>query len=190
MKNQILAIVITTIMHFYVGTALLIFSSSYGSGTMSTITHLIIFCSACFYSIKIKLCPDLENHLLLSIIETAIGIGIIEFMMGLWSGVEKIVLRIIKCGLSDEVRMEKSSEFADMIVLGLAVCVLLTVMIDGKFVEKVVAYYEKNMRGTKCAPQSRSSAPQQQRARPNSVPKMVRNPNCPCHGDNVMNCTR
>lgn len=187
MKNQILAIIITTIMRFYIGTALLIFSSSYGSGMMATITNVIIFCSACFYSMKIKLCPDLKNHLLLTIIETAIGIGIIEFMMGLWCGVEKMVVRIIKCGLSDEVRMEKSSEFADMIVLGLAVCVLLTVIIDGQIVEKTVNLINKNMRrSSKCAPQQQQ---QQQRARPKVVP-MVRNPNCPCHGDNVMNFTQ
>lgn len=188
MKNQILSIIITTIMRFYMGTALLIFSSSYGSGMMSTITHVIIFCSACFYSSKIKLCPDLKNHLLLSIIETAIGIGVIEFMMGLWCGLEKIVLRIIKCGLSDEVRMEKSSEFADMIVLGLAVCVLLTVIIDGKIVEKTAEYYSKYTQRSKCAPQQQRFCTPQQRVRPKSVP-LVRNPNCPCHGDNVMSCT-
>lgn len=191
MRNQILAMIIVAIMRFYLGTSLVIISSSQDSrmSYMNYITQSIIFCAACFYSMKIKLCPDLKNHLLLTIIETTIGIAVIEFLMGLWCSVEKIIMRIVKCGLNDDVRIEKSSNFADMIIMGMAACVLLTVLIDGQVVEKVMAYYNKNKQ-EKCA--SKNCAPQQPRGRAQFAPQrpIPVNPNCPCHGDNAMACNR
>jgi hypothetical protein len=189
MKNQISAIVIASIMRFYLGTSLIIISSSHGSGMMSFFTHLFIYIAACFYGMKIKLCPDIKSHLLLTIIETTIGIAVIEFLMGVWCSVENVIVRVVKCGLSDDVKTDKAAGFADMITMGLAACVLLSVVIDGQLVEKAMAYYYKNMQGPKCPPMPKNCAPQQQRVRPQNGP-MFRNPNCPCHGDNVMRCER
>lgn len=185
MKNQILAMIIAAIMRFYLGTSLMIMSMPCET-RMSFISHLLVFIAACFYSFKIKLCPDLKNHLLLTIIETAIGIAMIEFMMGLWCSVEKIIVKIVKCGLSDDVEMAKAVVFADMITMGLATCMLLSVLIDGQLVQKAMVYYNKRASSSKCEPQPRGCAPQQQqRARPANA-SMYRNPNCPCHGDNFM----
>lgn len=112
-------------------------------------------------------------------------------MMGLWCSTENVIFKVIKCGLADDVEMSKLSLFADVIIMGLAACVLLTVLIDGQIIQKVVAYYQSKRATSKlkcgqvCAPQPSKIATV--RPQPLPMPPMPfrRDPNCPCHGDNV-----
>lgn len=122
--------------------------------------------------------------------------------MGLWCSVEKFIFKIIKCGLADDVETNKLSLFADAIIMGMAVCVLLTVLIDGQVFQRFLAYL-KSKRGASKLEREQVLAPQparkvqaalpqprdrpQPRARPQPLPMPLRrDPNCPCHGDNAM----
>lgn len=187
MKNQILAIIICAVMRYAFCTSLLIVSKPCVDG-LDYITNILIFIAACFYTTKIKLCPDLKSHLLLAIIETAVGIAMIEFMMGLWCSVENVILKIVRCGLVDDVEMAAAEALADMIIMGLAACVLLTVLIDGNLVQKAMAYYKSKRGPSKCDPRACNIGPRHRAKSP--TPIRVRNPNCPCHGDNIMSCAQ
>ncbi len=169
MRNQIISIIIVSFMRYYFDTSLLILSRHHGGG-VSLIASVFIFASACFYSTKLKVCPELKNNWLIAFIEATIGIAIIEFMMGLWCSVEDVISKIVKCGLIGNVETAQESLFTDMLIMGLAACVLLTALIDGQVVEKVMAYFNRQ-RASQCIP-------------PKSFPTRHRDPNCPFHGDN------
>lgn len=189
-KSQMIAAGIVAILRFGFNTALLIISTPYPTA-IGSISNLIVFISACFYMMKIKLCPEVQNHLLLTVIEASVGIVILEFMLGLWSSVECIVSAMTESAFADLVNRNQVVMITDMIIAAMAICIFLTVLIEGKFLQKAVVYYRKQICGAKeCAMPSRANKSQPKKTNCSPMSKtQFRDPKCPFHGDgSPQNC--
>lgn len=186
--SQLIAIGIASILRFGFGAALLIISKPY-STPISTISNWIAFASVCFYMMKIKLCPDMKNHFLLTVIETSIGIVIVEFLMGLWSNMECLLSKISATAFRDILEAYEINLITDTVIMSLAACILMTVLVEAEVFQKIVNYYKK-MRTNPCPPPKfnpkASSTPY--RANLNQPDLCYRNPQCPLHGDAVGCC--
>lgn len=181
--NQGIAVVIAGIFRFGFSTSLLIISKS-NVGRMSKIANVIVFAALCPYLTKFKFCPDVSNHVLLAVIESSLFVIIIEFLMSLWSSLEFVVNLMVKSSLIDLTDPSIILAISDMIVMGMAVCIFLTAMIEIKVIEKAMEYYRKNgLFGRKQCPTECVISPQRPKPSPKRQSGMsYLDSNCPIHG--------
>lgn len=183
-RNHLMAIAITAIMRFFFQTFLLIISTPHNDRTMLIISNLIVFGSICWYTTKMNICPDIKSHLVLSVIETSMCIVIIEFLMGIWSAIECFIFSLIGSGFID-LEISKILIINDIIVMIMATCILLSVIIEGKLFETILAFYRENgvcgIIG--CAPSP--SKPQSAKSARQFKASSTLDPHCPIHGLNA-----
>ena len=194
-RSQLIAAGIVATLRFGFGSALLILSKPYPS-MIGNISNLIAFAAFCFYMMKIKLCPEVQNHLLLTVIEASIGIIILEFMLCLWGSVECIVAAMVKAAFADLADGSQVVMITDMIIMAMAICIFLTVLIEGKVLQQAMEFYRVKMSGSsQCAMPSRpNKTPFKQPMLRNNCTPMPKaqfpDPNCPLHGDASPQCCK
>lgn len=188
MITQLIAIVITAVMHYYFGISLLIKLPESESGVIA-IASLIVLASVGMFLNKIKLCPNNETGFyLLQFVEVLLFFTISEAAMGLLLSIRHHLNLLIGSAYPSSTD-QNSSNLTDFLMIGIAVAILLTSMLDIKVVQKVAEYYTSYRNRQKCEehpknycmPKSYSEARQQ--SKPVKSDMKFINPLCPCHGD-------
>lgn len=193
-RSQLIAAGVVAILRFGFGSALLVLSKPYPS-MIGSIANMIAFAAFCFYMMKIKLCPEVQNHLLLTVIEASVGIMILEFMLALWGSVECIVASMVQAAFADLADDFQVIMIADMIIMAMAICLFLTVLIEGNVLQQAMEFYRAKMSGNKRCPMPSQpyKTPVKQQMLKNTCTPMPKaqfpDPNCPLHGDSSpQNC--
>jgi hypothetical protein len=178
------AIIITALMRFFFRVSLLIISAPQDNRTLLMVSNVIVFASVGWYMSKMKICPDIKSHFVLAVIETSMCILIVEFLMGIWSSIESALYFLIKKAFVD-LAPARILIINDVIVMMMAACILLSVIIDGKLFDEMIAFYRQfGMCGAiGCAPKPQSRPTSTKSAR-NSKLNTTLDPNCPIHGHN------
>lgn len=139
-RSYVIAIGIVAILRSGFGSALMIISTPSAFGS---ILNSITFACCCFYLMNIKLCPDEQFHLLITVINLCIGIIIREFVISFLTKFESIVYPMINAALADSMNTSQMVMILDMIIAAMAVYFILNVAIDEEVLQKVIEYYRK-----------------------------------------------
>ncbi|CAG9798562.1 unnamed protein product [Chironomus riparius] len=190
MITQLIAIVITAVMHYYFGISLLIKLPDSEIGVIA-IASLIVLASVGLFLNKIKLCPNNETGFYsMQFVELLLFFTISETSMGLLFSIRYHLNSLIGNAFPSS-NGKNSANLTDFLMIGIACAILATAMLETKVVHKAAEYFTRFSNRQKCEecpkniglPKSREAYPEviQQQQTVKSDMKYI-NPLCPCHG--------
>lgn len=182
MITQLIAIVITAVMHYYFGISLLIKLPESESGVIA-IASLIVLASVGMFLNKIKLCPNNETGFyLLQFVEVLLFFTISEAAMGLLFSIRHHLNSLIGSAYPSSTG-QNSSNLTDFLMIGIAFALLFSSMLDMKVVQKVTEYYMSYKNRQKCEERPKNYYEARQKPQPVKSDMKYINPLCPCHGN-------
>lgn len=192
MNTQLIATIMTAVMHYYFGISLLI-TLPQSTSQMLCLTTIIILASIGLFLSRIKLCPSNETkYYVLSFVEILMFLALLEAAVGLAVSINFKLNEFIENAYPTLAYKNTMSNLTDIIMLALAVGVFFTAMLDSNVIHKTMEYYTSfinRFKFFKCAKDCYGSKSTPEANETTST--KYYNPECPCHGDaNVQKISR
>lgn len=215
MLNQLIAIGLNAVMHYYFGISLMIMLPA--CNTSGSMSNMIFVASVCLFKMHIRMCPTGDSHkrgLKTVFIDILVHFVLLEIALGIWRSAECLIELMVMEAFFKQLVATKIMHLTELIAMTLAVPILITAILTSGIVQRMAKYYVdyKNRQKSECprscysqpppalcqpptttttfakpqiAPQRQSSSSTTYREQTVKSGQQYRDPRCPLHGDHI-----